>query len=528
MKKIYEAFGENKRELIKENNNYHAFRKARFSRDFITINDIIMIGKATVHDLSNIENVHWYLNGFIVDNENDDEIVILEPFVEQYNKGNLRNISEENTYFEGPIKLSEKSIILMSINKFNKLSENDKKLIKEKDVRLYEGEKDLAIRMVLEDKNYIVLDITNNGYKFDKEKNSDTMLYGTILTQIQKKASIKLGENVTYKKDDKKYNQIIDLKKNKYKEELDNLEKEKKRNNKDYNYKMITGLTEIVEGDIGLDEEVYATTNIGKVRENQEDAVLLIKDNLNPKLKMLVVADGVGGQKYGEIASNVIIREFKKWFENLPQELKKAAFESTEKIKKSLLIEIENTIHTKVLDATGCYGASTLVCAIIGKNDTIISNVGDSRAYITKKGKLMQVSREDTYVQEELEKGNVINKEASRFHRDSNQITQCIGMNKHGLKHPYVEIINNKDYEMLLLFTDGVTDCLSDEDIAIVCRTTDKKKLANKIVEKAIRHDSILDEKYIDENNLSIYISGGKDNTTAAVYLNKEREEDER
>ena len=172
-------------------------------------------------------------------------------------------------------------------------------------------------------------------------------------------------------------------------------------------------------------------------------------------------------------------------------------------------------------------GGTTLVCAIVGKDDTLIANIGDSRAYYTKNGKIEQISREDTYVQEELEKGKLPSKEATRFHKESNALTQCIGMPRKKLLDAHVTTINNKNYDMLLLFSDGVTDCLSDEDIAVVCRNTDKKELAKKIVDKAIRHDSIEPDELLDYTHLNLYISGGKDNTTAAAYIPKKEDKDD-
>ena len=166
-------------------------------------------------------------------------------------------------------------------------------------------------------------------------------------------------------------------------------------------------------------------------------------------------------------------------------------------------------------------GGSTLVCAIIGRNDTLIANVGDSRAYIAKNGKLMQLSREDTVTQKYFKSGKLPDKEASRFDQKSNILVQSIGMNRNDMEEPHTCIIRNNDYDLLLLFSDGVTDCLSDDDIVAVCKKSNRSELAKKIVEKAIRHDSIVPEEYINYTELNTYIPGGKDNTTAAIYVPK-------
>ena len=224
-------------------------------------------------------------------------------------------------------------------------------------------------------------------------------------------------------------------------------------------------------------------------------------------------------QRTGEIASDIAINKLKEWFENLDEEKKRYFHTGVIAFKDELQELIEKDIQIEVEYETGYLGGTTLVCAIVGEKDTLIANIGDSRAYIIMNGKLKQLSREDTIAKKNFELGNTPNKEASRFDEDSNVLTQCIGMNRKDLKHPEIKIINNIDYDMLVLFSDGVTDCLSDEDIVIVCKNSDRKDFAKIIVEKAIRHDSIRPDEYENYNNLNSYIPGGKDNTTAVVYL---------
>lgn len=299
----------------------------------------------------------------------------------------------------------------------------------------------------------------------------------------------------------------------------------KSKNKTNNNYKMITGLTKNVEGEITVDD-MQATTNIGKIRKNQEDAVLLIKDKLNPEFKMMVVADGMGGEDFGEVASNEIINILKKWFENLTDEQRNAFNTTVADLKNDLIKVIQMDIQIAVESKTWQSGGSTLVCAIIGKNDTLIANVGDSRAYIAKKGKLIQVTRDDTFVQKQVDKGKIATKDVARFNKDASILSQCVGMNRKYIEETHIHILDNSQYDLLLLFTDGVTDCLSDEDIVAVCKTSDKKELANKIVEKALNTNSILPEDITDYKEYNVVISGGKDNATAAVYTPKKPEND--
>lgn len=515
MKKIYEAKGEEKREIIEIDNECRAHDRLCFYKNLIGAADLIMVGKIKEFPFNSNVNIHWSLNGLIKDKNDSEELIIIEPLEEQMNNGKLVNISEVDTYFNDSIELSDKAIILMSTQKYNELCRNPKykDIIENMNVRLYEGEEELAVKMFFSDKDYIYLDITKDGYSLDEEKYSDTIPYLKKLLEEQKKLAEEIKRN-------KKQNIIFKRKIKRAKSNKYNLQNDR--------YRMITGLTNKVEGDIELDDECYASTDIGKRRQNQEDALLLIKDKEIPDFKMLVVADGMGGWQSGEIASDAIVNKLKEWFENLDVEKKKYYYSDVRALKYILQEKIEKDIQAEVESKTWKTGGSTLVCAIIGKNNTLISNIGDSRAYVIKDGRLKQISIEDTVAQKNLEEGKTPNKEALRFDRQSNKLLQCLGMSRRELIHPHFEILNNNEYDMLLLFSDGVTDCLSDNDITVVCKNSNREEVTKKLVEKAIRNDSIEPEEFSYYNHLTSYIPGGKDNATAVAYVPKKDKEIDR
>ena len=527
MLKIYEADSTEKEGYIDLDNDIMAFdRKDYFDENTTRINEMVMIGRTKQIPFNSYVDIHWSLNGIKSNNE-DGEVIIFEPLQMQINN-KIANISETDTYFDGKIKLSSKSIILIPSKMYNELNKDPdiRKKLKKVNLRIYEGNEKLAVKMIFYDKSFVYIDIDKEGYVLDYENHPDRIKYTNRLVEKQKELVEVLqgqGRNVTYKKKQEYRN----IEKETYEVEFDEEEKEIEDIQEDSNYKIISGLTKKVEGSINIDDELYATTDIGKIRENQEDAILLIKDKEIPKFKMMVVADGMGGWSNGEVASNIIVNKLKEWFENLNEKEKKCFYNGIGGLRKSLQKTIKNDIQSDVLDKTKFLGGSTLVCAVVGKDETLIANIGDSRAYYIKNGKIEQISREDTVSYEKLEQGKLPSKEATRFDRDSNQLVQCIGMNKKELKSPHMQVIKNNEYDMILLFSDGVTDCLSDEDIAVVCKNSDKKELTNKIVEKAIRHDSIEPEEYIDYIDMNYYIPGGKDNTTAVAYIPKENDDNE-
>lgn len=286
--------------------------------------------------------------------------------------------------------------------------------------------------------------------------------------------------------------------------------------------RMITGLTAEQEGNIEIDEEMYATTAIGRKKINQEDAVLLVKDEDVPGLKMMIVADGMGGMYNGVIASHMVVNKIKEWFEGLSKEQKEHFYSNIADIQQELnriISECSSEIDNELLGK----GEATIVCSIIGENETIITNVGDSRAYLVADRQLKQVSIDDTYGQATYEAGNLPSKDAMRFYR-FNDVASSVGKE---FKEIHSSVISNDDYDMILLFSDGVTDCLSEEEIAVITRQTDKSKLSQELVRKAVENLSrapreiTTDMRYMG-GPFDLTIPGGKDNTTAAVYIKDE------
>ena len=222
-------------------------------------------------------------------------------------------------------------------------------------------------------------------------------------------------------------------------------------------------------------------------------------------------------EDFGEVASDTAINKLKEWFEGLTEEQRKCFQTGVVGLKNDLQEKIERDIQIEVENATHYLGGTTLVCAIIGEKDTLIANIGDSRAYIIKDGKLKQISREDTLAHRMIIKGILPNKEVARFYSKSNIITQCIGMSRKDLNHPNIEIINNSDYDMLLLFSDGVTNCYSEKDIAVVCKNSNKKEVARIIVEKALKKDEFAPEEYLEDKDIEALLLGGKDNASIVI-----------
>ena len=284
-----------------------------------------------------------------------------------------------------------------------------------------------------------------------------------------------------------------------------------------------------------LNDEMFAVTDIGRRRENQEDSVLILYHPYNSDYKMLVVADGMGGMDNGEKASQEIVQQMAEWFEKLPVGyLKQVNFQELQDMWYSKLASINQNIANRYP-----HSGSTFVGAIVGEKSTLIASVGDSRAYLLdNSNSLQQVTIDDnaSYLlwrnkwDEYFRKHNgrisrkdyekmMDEKDRLRYQLGSNVITKGVGIDDEHLDVKFTQI-DNRDYKTLMLFSDGVTDCLSDNQIMKISNKTDKRDLAKAIVNEAISVNSRRKELEGDDRYKSV-IAAGKDNTTAAVLDNE-------
>ena len=130
-------------------------------------------------------------------------------------------------------------------------------------------------------------------------------------------------------------------------------------------------------------------TDPGKVRSHNEDSVTIIKNKNNDYL--LMVADGMGGHRAGEVASSMAVTIIGKRFQNMSTLGSKVDAitwikEMIEEVNREIL-----KYASEHVDSTGL--GTTLVCAIYTKDYLIFANVGDSSGFVYKGGKLYKVTK---------------------------------------------------------------------------------------------------------------------------------------
>ncbi|HEX3928096.1 MAG TPA: Stp1/IreP family PP2C-type Ser/Thr phosphatase [Gemmatimonadales bacterium] len=197
-----------------------------------------------------------------------------------------------------------------------------------------------------------------------------------------------------------------------------------------------------------------ARTDVGVVRSGNEDAYLMASDR-----GLFIVADGMGGHAAGEVASdmakNIIAESFQPVRgmsdDEIMAQMVGAIRSANEAIFRRTLTE-----H----DKRGM-GTTTTVLNLLPRR-YLIGQVGDSRAYLLRGGVLTQLTKDHSYVQEQVDAGRLTPEEA-RVHPYANVITRCVGSSSDVVPDLYVGTLEPDD--LLLLASDGLTGMLDDADV---------------------------------------------------------------
>ncbi len=250
--------------------------------------------------------------------------------------------------------------------------------------------------------------------------------------------------------------------------------------------------------------------DMGNIRKRQEDSILISKHKLYPNNEILLIADGMGGLKNGALASRIAAAESLNWFQSLNFELW-----DINKLKR-IYGEFISSLDRKIRSECGG-GGTTMVTAIFLEDGVLIANIGDSRAYTYSDNKLKQITIDHSITQNLLNDGIIHNKEDMRFHKDNNLILSRLGCEKKLLTLDFYEI-DIKNFEELFLFSDGITDCISDKRLNdIICKTS-FCQVAYKIMDEVLTTNtySTLNSEYYFN-----MIPAGKDNLSVISKIKR-------
>src|SRR5437899_8240729 len=200
---------------------------------------------------------------------------------------------------------------------------------------------------------------------------------------------------------------------------------------------------------------------LGNYRENNEDSIDV---KTFPDMTVCLVADGMGGQAAGEVAS-------KRAIEIVPRELKKhlsgaMGNEETKNIlRRSLVQANEEIMAMAALDRDLKNMGTTIVLTLWRKGSSImyVSNLGDSRCYLIRGKKIEQLTVDHSIAQALVEAKTISVAEA-RTHRYRNVLWKYLGSNEVG-EGPEVKAVPLQGGDRFLLCTDGLSGVVSDDQL---------------------------------------------------------------
>ena len=196
-------------------------------------------------------------------------------------------------------------------------------------------------------------------------------------------------------------------------------------------------------------------TDVGIIRSGNEDSYLMVPDR-----GIFVVADGMGGHAAGEVASEMAVQL-------IAQELGSLRGLSDDQVAERMRGAIRGAnaaIFQRTLKEHDKRGMGTTVTALtLFGGRFLIGQVGDSRAYLQRDSKLTQVTKDHSYVQEQVDAG-YLTPDQARTHPYSNVITRCVGANSDVVPDIYVGAAKAGD--LFLLASDGLTGMLEDFQLA--------------------------------------------------------------
>ena len=224
----------------------------------------------------------------------------------------------------------------------------------------------------------------------------------------------------------------------------------------------------------GIRVMAYGATDVGLVREGNEDALLV-----DPKRGLYVVADGMGGHNCGEVASQFAVEAIAAFYESLELKVRvQKAFRQMcesatsavrdshfESLRLRKAVESANVSVYRLSqqhEALRDMGTTVVACAVSGSK-AWIANVGDSRLYRMRKGKIEQLTEDHSLVNEYL-KMKMLRLEDVESFPYKNVIVRAVGLHERVGVDIYTAILRPGD--LLLLCSDGLSDLVREAELA--------------------------------------------------------------
>lgn len=235
---------------------------------------------------------------------------------------------------------------------------------------------------------------------------------------------------------------------------------------------------------------VAAGTDVGRIRAGNEDSLYADADQ---ERGLFIVADGMGGHAAGEVASEMAVQIVAR---EMAAVRDVSGTEVLETLAESLRMANRAIYERTIVEADKQGMGTTASCLVLGGGRWIVGHIGDSRVYLLRGGALLQLTKDHSYVQEQVDAG-FLTPEQARYHPYSNVITRCVGANAVVEADVLYGELHSGD--LFLVASDGLTGMVEDPQL-------------KKIMETRGSPGRMVDAMINDANR-----RGGLDNITAIV-----------
>lgn len=251
--------------------------------------------------------------------------------------------------------------------------------------------------------------------------------------------------------------------------------------------------------------DVYGITDpgqSGKINEDRYEIFSFDSEDADSQVLVAIVADGVGGQKAGEVASDMAVKA-------ILSVIKEGDLTQPLWTLKSAMLEANHAITSVAAHDESKKGmGSTIACALVIDGHLYIASMGDSRIYLIRDERIRQLTTDHTWVQEAIENGVISQQEAQKHPRrnlirsylgSSDPIQPDLRMFLTDTESPEQAEANQGlpliPEDLILLCSDGLTSLVPDQEIlAVMEKTPDKEQAIHRLVDLANQrggHDNI-------------------------------------
>lgn len=232
--------------------------------------------------------------------------------------------------------------------------------------------------------------------------------------------------------------------------------------------------------------EIVRLTDVGHRRDHNEDAIAS-----DHSMGFVILADGMGGYKAGEVASEIAVLSVTAELKEAMVSLRPGQVDNMlgKQAEAKLIIDAVRNANAAIYNVSQtqpqCAGmGTTLVVGLFTNNKLLVGHIGDSRMYRLRNQVLTQITEDHSLLQEQIKSG-LITPEQAKYSANKNLVTRAVGID------PEVELeLNEYDVEVddiYLLCSDGLTDLVEDELIQATLNmlSSDLPKAAQKLVQMA-------------------------------------------